>query len=252
MQVKPELTIDTREAQPMTLASAILIYKGGRTFDNSERVHATLHDVAHVDGGTPALLPGVTADKPAIAKLLARLGESLSFTGFIPHRLLFVGPDALVWWTEPGLRQVWFQGGKVGTRSAVTPHPGLVFAVAGGRWYVWAVKGKQRPDVQVELFRAPYFNVWENGKICEGNVELPRSFGIETIDGYEQAFFSSNFTHANVHGKGKLTTHRGGPTGLWKALLDGKYKTFPTATLVAAANPQTLGELPGYLNNHKI
>lgn len=249
--MKPELITDTKEADSLQLDSAILIYKGGNSYDSSARVHATLHKVAHIDGSAPALLPGVTADKPAIADLLASLGESLAFTGFIPQRLLFVGPAMLIWWTPPGPRQVWFKDskGKIGTRSGVTPHPGMVFAVARESWFVWAIDHAERPSAETVLHQAPYFNVWESGQICTGNVDLPKSFSIETIEGYEQAFFGSNFTHPNVHGKGKLTTHRGGPNGLWKALLDGQHETFPVGTLVPASRLATLGDLPGYLNN---
>lgn len=248
--MKPELTVDTKEAQSMQLTRAIMIYEGGHGYDNSARVHATVHEVAHLDGRTPMLLPGVSADKPAIAGLLASLGESLSFTGFIPHRLLFVGPSTLIWWTPPSMRQVWFKDskGKIGTRTGVTPHPGLVFAVAGGRWYVWAVKGGLRPDAETDLYQAPYFNVWENGQICTGNVDLPKSFGLDTIEGYEHAFFGSNFTHPNVHGRGKLTKYFGGPFALWKALLDDHHANFPDESLVNASTVKTLGELPAYLN----
>jgi PRTRC genetic system protein B len=248
--MKPELTVDTKEAQSMKLTRAIMIYEGGHSYNNSERVHATVHEVSHGHGDTPTLLPGVSVDKPAIAGLLASLGESLAFNGFIPHRLLFVGPSTLIWWTPPGMRQVWFKDakGKIGTRSTTTPHPGLVFAVAGGQWYVWAVKGDARPDPETVLYQAPYFNVWAGGQICTGNVELPRSFGIETIEGYERGFFGSYFTHANIHEKGKLTRHRGGPNGLWKALLDGQYATFPEEMLVNETQVETLSGLPERLN----
>lgn len=248
--MKPELTVDTKEAQSMQLTRAIMIYEGGHNYDNSARAHATVHEVAHLDGRTPMLLPGVSADKPAIAGLLSSLSESLTFTGFIPSRLLFIDPSTMIWWWPADTRQIWFKEtkGKIGTCTGDTPHPGLVFAISGGQWYVWAVKYPARPHEKTELYQAPYFNVWESGQICTGNVELPKSFGIETIQIYEQAFFGSNFTHPNVHGKGKLTKHRGGPNGLWKALLDGQYATFPDETLVNASTVKTLGELPAYLN----
>lgn len=249
--MKPELTVDTREATSMQLKRAILVYESGHSFDSTAHVHATVHDVAYFDDRAPALLPGVTADKPAIAGLLASLGESIAFAGFIPHRLLFVGPALLIWWTEPGMREVWFKSGKLGERSGTTPHPGLIFAVSQGKWFVWAVSGAGRPGPDSHLYQAPYFNVWEGGQICTGNVELPRSFGIETIEGYERAFFGSYFTHPNIHDRGKLTKHRGGPNGLWKALLDGKHETFPEETLVPSVLPKTLSDLPECLNSSR-
>lgn len=249
--MKAEFTVDTREALSMQLQQAILIYQGQRSYvANSEtQVHATVHDVAHFDDRAPALLPGVTADKQAIAGLLASLGESIALAGFIPHRLLFVDAATLIWWAEPGKRQVWFKSGKgIGERTAITPHPGLVFAVSQGKWFVWAIAGAGRPTPETVLHQAPYFNVYEGGHICTGNVELPKSFGIETIEGYEKAFFDSNFTHPNIHAKGKLTKYRGGATALWKSLLDGKHETFPEKSL-APGQPDTLGDLPAYLKN---
>ena len=88
------------------------------------------------------------------------------------------------------------------------------------------------------MFRAPYFNVWESGQICVGNVDLPERATAEKLDEWTSAFFDSWFTHPNVHNN--LVRYRGGAYRFWRDMLDGKHVVFPERTLVDL--DRTLGE----------
>lgn len=116
------------------------------------------------------------------------------------------------------------------SNSGVVPHPGLVFAVSGRVWKVWAVKGSARPAPQSELFQAPYFNVYSSGSICKGNVLLPDGATVEKINAWNESFFDSFFTHPNV--TGKLVKYQGGACSFWRDMLDGGYARFPQRVLV--------------------
>src|ERR1035437_2468687 len=99
------------------------------------------------------------------------------------------------------------------------PHPGLVFAACSKVWSVWAVKGDHRPRPDSMLYQAPYFNVWDGGRICQGNVEVPDGTTAEKIDAWNAAFFNSFFTHPNIHKN--LAKYRGGAYKFWKDMLAG-------------------------------
>src|SRR5258706_5478467 len=98
----------------------------------------------------------------------------------------------MAWWRAPCKRTVWFEAEDgadegIGTRHGPASHPALVFAAAGGKWYVFAVKDKGRPGPDTPLYRAPYFNVWKTGEICTGNVRLPAAKRAAAIEAYERA-----------------------------------------------------------------
>lgn len=165
------------------------------------------------------------------------------------EELLYIGAGVAAWWRPPSQARVYFhcEEKRLGTCSAITPQPGLVFARAGAGWYVYAVKGTARPAADTPLFRAPYFNVNVHGLICEGNLERPAEVTAETLAAFERGFFDSRFTHPNMHGPREMTTLKGGAYALWKALLAGRWQTFPEKYLVSDRHTvsQRLTDLEG-------
>jgi PRTRC genetic system protein B len=153
--------------------------------------------------------------------------------------ILAKGSDHLAWYCKPQKRQVWFKNDELGQDvSATTDHPGLVFIIGKGHWYVFAVKGNERPTSGTPLFVSPYLNVWKGGHICTGNIETPKGAMKFSTEAWEEAFFRSYFTHPNQHEKGALTKYRGGIFALWRALMKGR--AFPTKSLVSSG--ETLGQ----------
>lgn len=232
-----KFTVTEEGPTEMQLHRAILVYagSGGSSF-------ATVHDIASAPGGAATILPGRPMTAFAALRLARRLMKRRE-GGFIPDRLIFQDSTALAWWVPPGQRPIWFRcaGGELGAaeRSEVVSHPGLVFCVTAMRkWYVWAIKGEGRPAADTKLYRAPYFNVWESGQICVGNVDLPERATAEKIDEWTSAFFDSWFTHPNV--QTDLVRYRGGVYRFWRDMLDGKHPEFPERVLVDIE--RTLGD----------
>jgi PRTRC genetic system protein B len=237
-----EVTVSIGRPARYRLSSAILVYSNGDM--PRADCYATLHTVTHPKKGGPRLEPGVTATAEGCAEFVRAIVDRGGFDGFIEPRMLYIGPRVAVWWRAPAPARVWFECppqkkpvNDIGTRNAVVPHPGLVFAIADGEWYVAAVKGRDRPQPDTPLFVAPYFNVWTGGHICEGNVERPARVTPETISHFERAFFESKFTHPN---QPRITTSKGGPYAFWKAMLeyngdaDKRVSAFPEHALRSA------------------
>ncbi|MCE4369731.1 PRTRC system protein B [Xanthomonas hortorum] len=224
----------------LTLAQAVLIYKG-----RSGSVLATLHDVEQVDG-EPVIGSGKAVTSRAALEMARALGRQIGHSGFLPDTALYADGDLLVWWAPPARRHTMFRadpshaealGGR--ERGETVPHPGLVFAASSRVWRVWAVKGSARPTLATPLYRAPFFNVYGDGAICRGNVQMPKGTTTEKIEAWNDAFFRSYFSHPNV--TEKLVRYRGGAYRLWRDLLDGRHARFPERALVATGT--TLGEL---------
>lgn len=247
MSGRERISVTSGGTPTWRLARAVLVYE--REHVPADRLHAyaTLHNV-HAKNGKPELAAGVPATREACADLARALGAAAAVSGFMPASLLFLGTRSVIWWRPPGPARMHFDttgtaagdqlgdvkgAALIGRRAAVTPQPGLVFAVRGRAWYVYAVRGPRRPVPADKLQRAPYFNVWAGGEICTGTTPLPEQFTTGTLDAYEEAFFGSNFTHPNVKPPAKLVEHPGGPYAFWRDGLDGKWgDAFPLDALV--------------------
>ena len=69
------------------------------------------------------------------------------------------------------------------------PMPGLVFVCSPGR-APWVYAAKDRPsDVEQQLFRAPAFNVFGDGRVCPGSHRFPEEVGL-----IPESFFQSYFS----------------------------------------------------------
>jgi PRTRC genetic system protein B len=99
-----------------------------------------------------------------------------------------------------------------------------------------ALDSSVRPNADILLFRAPYWNVSDTGLVCLGDTRTPDSGGVASLKQCETAFYESAFTHQNA--QNRLTTHSGGFVGLWRELA-GK-KSFPSHYLASAK--LTLGD----------
>ena len=220
----------------LKLDKAVLLYAG------TGHHYASVHEVD--DKGR--IEPGCPLESDAIAPIMEALAAKRRYVGFLPATVLYAEHDCMAWWVPPSTRHVWFacalgaldaaaagaagQAGAqlLGHRSGKTPHPGLVFAVSHGKWFVRAIAGADRPQPDTPLFVAPYFNVWESSEICTGNVRLPDRCDASTLGKFEDSFFRSRFTHPNVP---KLTNHPQGAYALWDELLRDQHSTFPVQHL---------------------
>lgn len=235
------VSIEARDPEQWRLAHAVLVYEG-----QGNSVYATRHPVVRGAQGL-ALGAGAPATRSACSDLARALGAASTLSGFTPENLVYMGAQSVIWWRPPGQARMFFDtrrgpGGDqlddnqaakaIGHRGGVTPQPGLVFAITGRKWFVYALADDERPGPRTSLLRAPYFNVWESGEICTGTTPLPDTLSTGALDGYERAFFGSNFTHPNVK---QLVRHPGGVYAFWRAGLDGVWgKKFPVKALVPA------------------
>lgn len=211
------------------LHAAILLY------GNQENLtFASIHGV-DTKKGQPRIKAGNPVTKDAIRKLMESLNPLLVMPRILfQQNVLAAGPDYMAWYMEPSRRTLWFSCNELeGVEKGEVPLPGLVFIVLKhGGWYVYAYKGKGRPDNDAVLFNSPFLNVWERGVICEGNAGRPENFGIEHIGEWEERFFTSRFTHTNTS-SANITRYKPGAYQFWRDLLSGKWKQFPQTMLVS-------------------
>lgn len=221
----------------VSLQGAILLYGTGL----SAFCYATAHRIeTDAQTGRPVIGAGTPLNRRALIHAVRQVAEaSLPKGEFLMPNVLSISPEAITWWSPPGKRRVFFDCEELGQRSAVVPHPGLVFHAAPAGFRVFALNQDERPTPNSMLYEPPYFNTWDHGKICIGTAHVPKQIDAASIAGWEEAFFASAFTHPN-HG-GKRIDYADGSYAFWRDMLDGKFPTFPQVALIPMN--QSLGKL---------
>jgi PRTRC genetic system protein B len=239
------ISVNIGSSQDFRLSRALLVY-GTSSYDGFPYRHpfVTLHEVIHDSEGA-RLAEAQLATPQMLIDLMVSLGKSVP-TEILPERVIVRTTDTIVWWTPARERIMFFtdRGGDTALQRMNArryPHPPLLFKASGSHLWVRALSRNERPGANTKMCMAPYWNCYENGVVCTGSMKIPQEKSVAAIEAWEQAFFSSEFTHAA--GVRKHTHFPGGVLAMW-ASLQGK-KKFPCRYLVA--KKQTLGE---FVTNH--
>ena len=104
------------------------------------------------------------------------------------------------------------------------PMPGLVFVCSPGR-APWVYAALKRPsDPEQQLFRAPAFNVFNDGRVCPGSHRFPEEVGL-----IPESFFRSFFSLTG-DSRDRSKKHPDNLQALWEEI-DGKTE-YPVEDLV--------------------
>ncbi|QEC74724.1 PRTRC system protein B [Mucilaginibacter ginsenosidivorax] len=140
----------------------------------------------------------------ALAELLQSSAEMqngfLKSKGMFPNNLLYVNADTngyAVWYTPPQQRELFFVK-DLGIPCGKAYVPGMVWKATRDSLFIFAVKGKSKPTAKTALHYAPYFNIYSDGRVCMGNVNIniDRGTHLENfMTQWEAYFFGSYFSH---------------------------------------------------------
>ena len=120
-----------------------------------------------------------------------------------------------MWWTPATTRPMYYVADKGQELTQLSgkkfPQPALVFRARPGSLDIRALASSERPSPETPMYLAPHWNVSNNGTVCLGSTKVPRDVSVKSLSRWEEAFFESEFTHANA--STSLTTHPGGFIG---------------------------------------
>ena len=161
----------TEAAEPLLPAQAVVFYQ------NRRAALATLHPVATKENEPPLLLEGTLLTREALRDLLVQVQGLPQKRVLLPENVLCCDSGRLVWWRPSGRGPIFFNTKEKAFNEAMRGksvlHPALVFMAEAGRLHVWALADSIRPTSETPLFRAPYYNLYEGGNMCSGNVKMP-------------------------------------------------------------------------------
>jgi len=185
----------------LTPVKALLIYKSdndtGETYVESFDIDKT---------GKPVNAHPLAVDEAgAIARALDSSGELkrnyMCSKGILPKQVLFIDPsaDGYVVWHTPVRQADLLFAHKLGIPNGRAHVPAMVWKANRENLILFALKNSSIPKESTTLYRAPFFNIYSDGRVCMGTVpiEVAQASSLqEFIATWEQYFFNSYFSHS--------------------------------------------------------
>lgn len=119
--------------------------------------------------------------------------------GIIGNQILHFDPsnNKVVWFTQAMQRELYFTE-HLGIPKGKANVPSMFWVANRNSLMVFALASNRRPTENTKLFNAPFFNVYENGDVCMGTVDvkIKKTASLEDFtNAWEGFFFNSYFSH---------------------------------------------------------
>lgn len=165
--------------------------------------------------------------------LTARDRENKCFVpkGLLNTNILYIRPgeNGYVIWQTPASYQRLLFTDDLGLITANYPVPALLWKASIHSLEIYALKNSTRATTKTSLYHAPYFNIYENGNVCMGTVDIdydPDNCVEGLISHWETNFFNSKFSHLLAD----RSPVKSNIIQLYQSLQDSK-KPFPSVEL---------------------
>ena len=151
--------------------------------------------------------------------------------GILPTHILHINPSekgTVLWYTKSQQRQLYFVNG-LSIPNGKAQVPSMLWFANKNSLSVFALASDRRPTEKTLLHYAPFFNVYENGNVCMGtvNIDIQNSASVEEfMQAWESYFFNSYFSHL----LGNYNPIKGNCVTMWKDLI-GTDNPFPKEVL---------------------
>lgn len=124
----------------------------------------------------------------------------LNHRGLLPENLLWyaANSDGGVMWYTPGMSANLYFAKTLSIPDGMAQLPPLIWKASKTNLQIWATRQGQRPQADTELFLAPFFNLYHDGRVCMGNVDIkiPRDCNLtQFMELWMNYFFASTFSH---------------------------------------------------------
>lgn len=165
----------------------------------------------------------------------------LKSKSILPTNILHINPSengSVLWYTKARKTKMFFIE-SLEIPKGMAESPAMLWYANKQNLMVFALATDRRPTEKTALYHAPFFNVYEDGNVCMGTVDvnIKNSASIEEFTtAWEDYFFNSYFSHL-------MEDHnpiKGNCVSLWKKLIQTG-EAFPKEVL--KKNNRTLKNL---------
>lgn len=127
------------------------------------------------------------------------------------ERVLFEDAKTLVWFCKSRIHPMWFSENNSIPKAYMVKWPNMVMKVSKTRrtLKICATATSSRPTVDTNVYKAPIWNLADDGDFCLGSAHLPQQISQTSIDEIEACVFDSQFTHRNGSKLLKVARERG-------------------------------------------
>lgn len=162
-------------------------------------------------------------------------------SGLLPKNVLYINPEhnGYAIWFTPTQRLDLFFVESLGIPNGLASLPPLLWKASQKSLHLYALDEVTAINEETEIFHAPFFNIYDDGKVCMGTVSINIKADClleEFIQQWEQYFFNSYFSHL-IREKSPV---KGNIIQLWQRLVNSR-KQFPMKSLIK--NGLTLKQL---------
>jgi PRTRC genetic system protein B len=129
-----------------------------------------------------------------------------------------------IWFSKATQREMYFAE-SLGIPKGVANVPPMLWIAGRNSLSVFALGSNRRPKENTKLYNAPFFNVYKDGNVCMGSVDvrIKRTASLEEFTtAWEGYFFNSYFSHLMAD----YNPIAGNCVSLWESLVNTG-KTFP-------------------------
>ena len=152
--------------------------------------------------------------------------------GILPTNILQINPNiengSVIWYTKSMIRKFYFTE-NLEIPNGMAEVPAMLWFANKRSLKIFALSSNRRPTEKTHLFYAPFFNVYVDGNVCMGTVDvnIQNSNSLEEFTTkWEDYFFNSYFSHLmNEHNPINVNY-----VNLWKSLINNE-KQFPKEAL---------------------
>lgn len=159
--------------------------------------------------------------------------DYLKCKGLLPDKVLYIHPAThgfAMWYTlEQEVDVLFKEHLQIPCGKAFVPP--LIWKADKNNLQLYAIKTQGKPSIKTPLFRAPFFNLYEDERVCMGTVEM----GMDKIDcledfmaAWERCYWGSYFSHLI----GEISPVEGNIVQLWQQQVNTE-KKFPQDVLKA-------------------
>jgi PRTRC genetic system protein B len=180
---------------------ALVIYRSQQEED--AQIYVESYDMD--DSGRPINAHPLDMQESAILAKALDSSDELQRDFLKPKKLLsenvlYINPsyDGCVVWHTPAQEADVLFVKELGIPNGKAKVPALLWKADKEHLHIYALKNNKRPVENTPLYYAPFFNMYEDGTVCMGtvNVEIEASTCLEDfISQWQHYFFGSYFSH---------------------------------------------------------
>ncbi len=108
-----------------------------------------------------------------LSSKVAKQQSYLTAIGLMSTNVLHIDSTKkqVLWYSKPQKRKLFFSP-ALGLKDGIAHIPALLYKASESTLQIFALGSAKRPTERTSLYHAPFFNIYQDGKVCMGTVDI--------------------------------------------------------------------------------